>query len=171
MERYWKITWKIWEIYVKNGLITGHLSYLRGFGSIGNEFAASIWGSLSPPRSSRASKVSKMCQKNWVTQFLRYQFLSIQDSNRNICFYSDFYIFFNWFSIDFLIEFLMDFTSSGSSELGRDLQKNGPFFPRSGSSKLGRTLQKSSTMIYGKILENYRKNTWKIWEKWVHNGP
>ncbi len=30
--------------------------------------------------------------------------------------------------MDFLMDFLMDFTSSGSSELGGDLQKNGPFF-------------------------------------------
>ena len=37
----------------------------------------------------------------------------------------------------------MDFTSSGSSELGGDLQKNGPFFPRSGSSELGGDLQKN----------------------------
>ena len=33
---------KICEIYVKNGLVTGHLSYRRAIGSIGNEFAASI---------------------------------------------------------------------------------------------------------------------------------
>ena len=26
-------------------------------------------------------------------------------------------------------------------------------------------------MIYGKILEKYRKNMWKIWPKWAHNGP
>ena len=32
--------------------------------------------------------------------------------------------------IDFLIDFLMDFTSSGSSELGGDLQKNVFFFLR-----------------------------------------
>ena len=80
MDRYWKTIGKIWGKYGKNWLITGHLSYRRAIGSIGNEFAASIWGSLSPPRPSRASKMSKMCQKNWVTQFLRYQFLSIQDS-------------------------------------------------------------------------------------------
>ena len=30
--------------------------------------------------------------------------------------------------MDLLMVFLMDSTSSGSSELGRDLQKNGPFF-------------------------------------------
>ena len=83
MERYWKFTGTIREKYAQDGLITGHLSYRRAFGSIGNEFAASISASLSPPRPSRASKMSKIGQKNWVTQFLRYQFLSIQDSNNN----------------------------------------------------------------------------------------
>ena len=39
--------------------------------------------------------------------------------------------------MDFLVVFSMDFTSSGSSELGGDLQKNGLFFSRSGSSELG----------------------------------
>ena len=67
LENYMKIR----ETYAPNGLITGHLSYREAIGSIGNEFAASIWGGLSPPRLSRASKMSKMCQKNCVTQFLR----------------------------------------------------------------------------------------------------
>ena len=49
----------------------------------------------------------------------------------------DFYCFFDGFLMDLLMLFLMVFTSSGSSELGRDLQKNGPFFLRSGSSELG----------------------------------
>ena len=50
-------------------------------GSIGNEFAASISSSLSPPRPSRASKMPKISQKNCWVQFLRWQFLSVQDSS------------------------------------------------------------------------------------------
>ena len=47
------------------------------------------------------------------------------------------------------MDFLMDLTSSGSSELGRDLQKNlFVFSPRSGSSKLGRTLQKNCPFFF-----------------------
>ena len=76
----------MWESYAKNGLITGHLRDRRAMESIGNKFAASIWGRLSPSRPSRASKMSKLCQKNWVTQFLRYQFLSIQDRTCFYCF-------------------------------------------------------------------------------------
>ena len=58
---------KIWEIYGKNGLITGHLSYRRAIGSIGNEFAASISSSLSPSRPPRASKIPKITATATIT--------------------------------------------------------------------------------------------------------
>ena len=43
-----KLGEKIRDKYAPNGFITGHLSYPRAIGSIGNEFAASITSSLSP---------------------------------------------------------------------------------------------------------------------------
>ena len=53
-ETYWKFTGNVWEKYGKNGLMTGHLRPFRAIGSIGNEFAASISSSLSPPRPPQA---------------------------------------------------------------------------------------------------------------------
>ena len=76
-----KIHEKYMEKYAQNGLITGHLGPFLVVGSIGNEFAASISSSLSPPRSSRASKVQKISQKNCWAQFLRWQLLSLRDSS------------------------------------------------------------------------------------------
>ena len=40
--------------------MTGHLKPFRAIGSIGNEFAASISSSLSPPRAPRASQGAKI---------------------------------------------------------------------------------------------------------------
>ena len=66
----WKDIEKIREKYAQNGRITGHLSYPRAIGSIGNEFAASISSSLSPSRPPRASKMSKSVKKTAGCSFL-----------------------------------------------------------------------------------------------------
>ena len=65
---------------------TPHFKPFRAIGSVRNEFAASISSRLSPPRPPGPPMHSPRVgiQKNWVTQFLRYQFLSIQDCTTNI---------------------------------------------------------------------------------------
>ena len=65
-ERYWKLTRQVWEKYAKKGPNMSHLRPFRTFGSIGNEFAASISSSLSPSRPPWASKIAKITVKNIV---------------------------------------------------------------------------------------------------------
>ena len=85
-----EIIWKSYGNHVKNGLMTGHLRPFQAIESIGNEFAASISSGLRPSRPPRASKMSKISKKNWWVQFLRWQFLSVQDSTKKF-FYNDFF--------------------------------------------------------------------------------
>ena len=56
--------------------------------------------------------------------------------------------------------------ASGSSELGRTLQKNA-----SGSSELGRTLQKNDYYCWGNELSNTPYFFWNLFSLWSRHGP
>ena len=74
LEIYRKHMGKIWEKYRKIGLITGHLSYRRAIGSIGDEFAASISSSLSPSRPPGPQKCQKSAKNTAGRSFLDSSF-------------------------------------------------------------------------------------------------
>ena len=55
------------------------------------------------------------------------------------------------------MDFLMDFTSSGSSELGRDLQKNGPFFSAFWEFRAGRRPPEKCVFVHVLMLREQIK--------------